>query len=209
MGIIKNGMQIKIYTLGELQTNCYLIFDEITKEGFIIDPADDANFLSEQILQLGIKPLCMVCTHGHFDHLLASYELQLAFDIPLLLHQKDLFLANQMQSRAKHFLGREIIEKPPPKIGSITNTELPWQPKIIETPGHTPGSLCLYFKDQGWAFTGDTLFADGVGDTRHSYSSPEALESSFAILSKLPTETLIYPGHGQSSILEEILKLLA
>jgi hydroxyacylglutathione hydrolase len=202
-------MQIQTYQLGELRTNCYLVFNQTTKEGLIIDPADDANFLSEQVLQLGVKPLCMVATHGHFDHLLASYELQLAFNIPLLLHQKDLFLASEMQSRAKHFLGREIIEKPPKEIVSIMTRKLPWQPQIIETPGHTPGSICLYFKEKGVVFTGDTLFADGVGDTNHSYSSPEAIRESLAKLSKLPTETIIYPGHGQSAILEQTLQQLA
>lgn len=81
-------MQIKTYTLGELQTNTYLIYDEETKEGLIIDPADDANFLSEQILRLGVKLQYVVATHGHFDHVLAANELQLAFNVPFLMNKK-------------------------------------------------------------------------------------------------------------------------
>ncbi|MGI5825783.1 MAG: MBL fold metallo-hydrolase [Patescibacteria group bacterium] len=199
-------MQIKTYALGELQTNCYLVFDEKTKEGIIIDPADDANFISEQILQLGIKPLYLVATHGHFDHLLAAYELQLAFNIPLLLHQKDLFLVSRMQSTAEHWLKRKIIEKPPTNIQFLTDKDHPCRLQVIETPGHTPGSICLYSKENNLLLTGDTLFADGVGDTNHSYSSPNALRSSLAKLSRLPPQTTIYPGHSESSILEETQK---
>jgi len=92
-------MEIKTFVLGELQTNSYLVWDKKTKEGLIIDPADEANFLSEQILERGIKPLYYLATHGHFDHLLAAYELELVFKIPLLVHQDDLPLVKKWSLR--------------------------------------------------------------------------------------------------------------
>ena len=199
-------MKIKILTLGELQTNCYLLFDDKTKDGIVIDPADEANFLSEQILQLNLNPLYLIATHGHFDHLLASSELQLAFNIPLLLHSNDLKLAKQMQKSAQWWLKRKIIEKAPSQIQfvkendriKIGNIVL----KVIHTPGHSPGGICLYVQEEKILFTGDTLFAQGTpGRTDFAYGSALQLKRSLKKLSNLPPQTVLYPGHGEISSL--------
>lgn len=234
--IYNQSMTVLTFVLGELQTNCYLIFEDATKRGLIIDPADDANFISEQVLQNKITPTAIIATHGHFDHLLAANELQMAFKIPFYIHPKDLFLVKDLQKNSSFWLKRKIMEKPPLKIQFFNDrvepchdTEIfslalsPWvtddkvkpcQPKevrppggrtsvgieIIHTPGHTPGSVCFYFPQQGILFTGDTLFADGVGRTDLPYSSTTQLASSLKKLSKLPPETKIYPGHGNYGI---------
>jgi len=221
-------MEIKTFILGELQTNCYIVIDQNTNHCLIIDPADDANFISEQILRLKLKPTAIIATHGHFDHILASYELQLAFSLPAVapplarakegprlpfyIHPKDFFLVKNLQKNASFWTKRKIIESPPNNIVILSPSEestlasqgLPlrsWQARVIETPGHTPGSVCLYFPKEKVLFTGDTLFADGVGRTDLSYSSPSDLQNSLKKLSKLPPETKIYPGHGDESTL--------
>ena len=219
-------MEIKTFILGELQTNCYILINQNTEQCLIIDPADDANFISEQILRLKLKPAAIIATHGHFDHILASYELQLAFGIPFYIHEKDILLANNLQKNASFWTQRKIIERAPNNIVILSASEestgdpspsllasqgealRSWQARVMETPGHTPGSVCLFFPKDKVLFTGDTLFADGVGRTDLSYSSPSGLQKSLKKLSKLPPETKIYPGHGESSTLDNSLKCL-
>lgn len=207
-------MIVKTLTLGEFQTNCYLVFEEKTKEGLIIDPADDANFISEQILLLRITPKSIIATHGHFDHLLAAWELQLAFNIPFYIHQEDLFLLKNMEKSAKKFSSRKIIEKNPTDISFLKEGQTvslgQENLKVIHTPGHTPGSICLVLQGhllqaQNLLFSGDTLFSNSVGRTDLSYSSKTNLKKSLEKIFSLPCSTLLYPGHGLSSSLEIIL----
>jgi len=196
-------MIIKKLVLGALATNCYLVYDQKSKEGIIVDPADEANFISEQLLRQQIKPVALVATHAHFDHLLAAWELQLAFNLPLLLHPRDLFLAKKMSSSASWWLGKKIIEKPPQRIEPLKSKIIFGQTglRVIVTPGHTPGSVCFYSPPH--LFTGDTLFAQGVGRSDFSYSSPQDLQNSLRKLSRLPPQTTIYPGHGQITTLDK------
>ncbi len=195
-------IKIQTFTLGELQTNCYLVIDQNTKQCLIIDPADDANFISEQVLRQNLKPVAVLATHGHFDHILAAGELQMAFDIPFYINEKDLFLVKNLQKNATFWTKREIIEKSPDKISffpsnikyRISNIEF----DVISTPGHTPGSVCFYFPEEKILFSGDTLFKDGVARTDLSYSSEKDLQYSLKKLAQSPRETKIYPGHGES-----------
>lgn len=197
-------MHIETFVLGQLQTNCYLVWDEKTKETIIIDPADEGDYIATKILEKTLLPKGIIVTHGHFDHLLAATELKLAFNIPFLINQKDLFLLNRVQSSSKKFTG--IQADPPPFVdrfvqegdeiflGSVSF-------KVIDTPGHTPGSICLYTKDI--LFSGDTLFLDGVGRTDLSYSSESDLHNSIKNkILRLPEKTIVYPGHGNSTIIK-------
>lgn len=225
-------MEIKSFILGELQTNCYIVIDQNTKQCLIIDPADEANFISEQILRQNLKPTAIIATHGHFDHILATYELQMAFNIPFYIHPKDLLLVKNLQKNASFWTKRKIIERLPTNIKFLKDDDKvnPYQKlslnlqkspvdkvnpcqwtcqwKTIHTPGHTPGSVCLYFPEEstyqqaGILLTGDTLFSNGIGRTDLSYSSKKDLQNSLKKLSKLPLETKIYPGHGESSNLK-------
>jgi len=204
------SMVIKTFILGELQTNCYLVYDGTTKQGVIIDPADEANFISEQVLKLKIKPEAIVATHGHFDHILASWELQLAFNIPFLIHKRDIPIVNYMQKSAGWWLKKKIIEKSPEKIKTIKEKdEIKFgkkKLKVVYTPGHSPGGICLYSPSDNLLFSGDTLFANAAGRTDFHYGSPKELASSLKKLSSLPANTTIYPGHGPSSFLKDALK---
>lgn len=191
--------------MGELQTNCYLVVDEDSQEAIIIDPADEANFISEQILKQNLNLKAIIATHGHFDHILAAWELTLAFNLPLSFHPQDKSIVNYMQKSARFWLKRKIIEKPPKNIkelaakDKITFGKL--ELKIIHTPGHSPGSICLYSSKEKTLFTGDLLFAKGVGRTDFPYGSDKDLSASLKKLNKLPANTKIYPGHGPASTL--------
>ena len=197
-------MTIKKYSLGELQANCYFLIED--NSCLIIDPADDASFILEELQRQQLNLIGMLATHGHFDHVMAVGEIQQSINLPLLIHEKDTFLINRLEQTAKHFLGYKPI------ILSINNVKnfppsprLRWASKlkIIHTPGHTPGSCCFYFKDENALFTGDTLFKDGIGRTDLSYSSKEDLKKSLKKIFKLPRETIVYAGHGEDTILED------
>ncbi|MBP8591310.1 MBL fold metallo-hydrolase [Candidatus Shapirobacteria bacterium] len=195
-------MEILSFKLGPLETNAYLVFCPKTRRGLIIDPADEANFLSEKILREKIKPLAIIATHGHFDHLLAANELQLAFGIPFLIHPSDQKILSQMRQSASWHLKRKISEEPPKKLTFLKEGEEIHFGResltVIELPGHTPGSIGLYNFSQKIFFSGDTVFKDGVGRTDFSYSSPESLADSLQKIKAKFTGFKVFPGHGES-----------
>ncbi len=199
-------MEIFPLKVGEMACNCYLVSDEATSETLIIDPGDEADFITSTILENKLTPTGIILTHGHYDHCLAVLELKLNFSIPIYLHPKDLFLYEKAHHSAKHFSGTVI-----PKLPSIDHPlsdgeTIPFGQstlQVMHTPGHTPGSICLHHSRH--LFTGDTLFSDNVGRTDLSYSSTPDLQLSLKKISKLPSNTIIYPGHGEESILEACL----
>lgn len=202
-------MPLEVITLivGLMQENCYLVYDSKSRETVIIDPGDDADYIERIISDNKLVPKSIIATHGHFDHIMAVLELKLAYNIPFYIHKNDEFLVKNMQSSAKHFLG--IVADPPPNIDYFLDSKSKIKfgdisLEIIETPGHTPGSCCLYFKKENILFTGDLLFEDGsVGRTDFSYSSREKLYKSLQKIQKLPAKTQILPGHGGSFLMGE------
>lgn len=199
-------MKILTLPVGQMKSNCYLIIAE-NNDCLIIDPGDDADYIERIITEKKAKPLKIIATHGHFDHIMAATELMLAYNIPFLINKKDDFLVKNMSQSAAHFLG--IRTDPPPipnaflkdeEIIKVDDNEI----RIIATPGHTPGSICLYIPQEKTLFTGDTLFAQGgVGRTDFSYSSPADLKKSLKLIFSLSGETEIKPGHGESSTLAQ------
>ena len=194
-------LKIRRLPVGQLQTNCYLV--NAGEHAIIIDPGDDADYIQRIISDLEVKPTQIIATHGHYDHILAAGELKLAYSIPYLMHKKDVFLLKRMRSSARHFSG--ISAGPEPKVdkyldegGKLTlNNQLL---TVIETPGHTPGSVSLYAKSAKSVFVGDTIFAGGgVGRTDFDYSSLSDLQKSIKRLLKLPAATVVYCGHGEET----------
>lgn len=190
--------------VGQMKANCYIAFDADTHDGIIIDPGDDAEYISDTILKLHVSPTQIVATHGHFDHIMSAYALKLTFRIPFCIHEADAFLVSRMSSSAVHFLGVTHVDPAPSIDRNIADREiLPIGNEVLtvlHTPGHTPGSICLYEKSSGVLLTGDTVFADGgVGRTDHSYSSHKSLLVSLHTILSYPKETRLMPGHGQET----------
>ncbi len=190
-------MKVITYQLGELQANCYLLVSD--NDVVVIDPGDSADFLLEEISRQNLSVKAIIATHGHFDHVMAAGEMQLALDVPFYMNLKDEFLIKRLEETVRHFLGYKPTVIKPQRIRNIdsgTESIESFSFKVIETPGHTPGCVCLYFEKEQTIFTGDTLFKDGIGRYDFSYSDKKELFRSLYELFKLPEETLVYSGHG-------------
>ena len=189
-------MDIVSLVVGSLATNCYLLTSG--NDCVIIDPGSEADFISTTILENRLNPLAILLTHGHFDHCLAALELKLNFNLPIFVHKDDSFLYRTADKSANHWTGEKALKLPPPDHNLTDGQELEFNDlklKIIHTPGHTPGSVCLLTDSA--LFTGDLLFAEGVGRTDFSYSDHKKLLSSLKKIRGLPDTLLIYPGHEE------------
>lgn len=197
-------LQITSLQLGQMAANCYIISDPESHQAIIVDPGDDAEYITDTIATKKLEPRCMVATHGHFDHIMAGFAVQHAYNIPFFLNAADIFLANRMRQTAMHFLGISVIDPPPTPTSNLQGGDTmrigDTRIAIIATPGHTPGSIALYHAQSSFVIVGDVLFADGaVGRTDHDYSSTVDLRNSIKAILQLPDHTRILPGHGEES----------
>jgi hydroxyacylglutathione hydrolase len=199
-------LEILTFVLGPLDTNCYLLWDESStkRSAWVVDPADAGDFLSDQILEHQLNLESIILTHGHVDHLMGSTELALNFNLPLMVHQQDLFLVNRSVATAKHWFGSSILPPPPTKTFDSKVLSLgSYDFSVIHTPGHTPGSVvlhcnkCIFETRTSIALVGDLIFEKGFGRTDFSYASSNQLHKSIQKLNDLvPQATLMLPGHG-------------
>ncbi len=211
-------MIVETLSLGELATNCYIIYDEKTHQGIVIDPADEATFIAEKLDRLNITLTAIVATHGHFDHNLGAGELQLITNVPYMINKNDLFLLKEMNKSASFWLKRAINYPLPQMIHFLKDNDTisfgSYKLTVIATPGHTPGSITFFLNNkigaggttgsrvmtesaQSIIFSGDTLFKQAIGRYDFSYSSKLDFDTSLQKLFKLSPKTIVYPGHGE------------
>ena len=154
----------------------------------VVDAAHDAGPIIDAVR--GRNVVAVVCTHGHNDHVTVAPQLGEALDAPVLLHPAD-----EVLWRMTH-PGKEFRALQDGEVLNVAGTEL----RAIHTPGHSPGSTCLHAPELGAVFSGDTLFHGGPGATGRSYSDfPTILASISERLGKLPGDTVVYTGHGDST----------
>ena len=189
-------MILETLVVGPLEANCYIIGYEVTKEGMIIDPGDDAGYILETVKDLQLDIKLIVLTHGHIDHIGAVKEVNIATGAAICVHTDD--AQSLKEWRMGSILGSSYPAPPPPdrllKGGdSIDIGGLHFS--VIHTPGHTPGGICLL--GEGVVFTGDTLFNYGIGRTDlDGGSGYQLINSLHTKLMVLPDDTIVYPGHG-------------
>ena len=182
--------------MGQLATNSYLIYSSSDKKGFIIDIPDDTDEIKDFIAKNKIKVEFVILTHGHFDHIGGVERL----GYPFYIHAKDApFLKNPNINGSGIFSEPFTVEKEPMILEDDSVINFNSQKlEIIPTPGHTPGSISIKMNND--LFTGDALFADGVGRTDFPYGSHDTLINSLRkrILT-LDPEIVVYPGHGPTT----------
>ena len=199
--------------LGELETNCYLVWEEKSRRCLIIDAADDGVFVSEEIEKLGLKPVMIMATHGHFDHVMGVLALRLIYKIPFACSSKDRFLLKRQKKTAEFFLKRKVDVPNLKKIDVDLDKEREIKLgeeriKVIKTPGHSPGGVSFYCAKAHLLFSGDTLFKGAVGRTDFSYGSTKDLKKSLRKINKLPKKITVLSGHGEKFILAQTIKQL-
>lgn len=202
--------RIKTLVLGEVSTNCYLIYQDSgagnsLKPAVVVDPADNAPYILEKCRELGIKPAAILLTHGHFDHILAAQELCRACDCKLYIGALEEGLLKDASLNLSGIMGRRQLEVAADVLlqdGEVLKLAgYDWQ--VIETPGHTNGSVCYLIPSEGVLLSGDTLFAGSLGRTDLPTGSQAHIMTS--ILEKLlvlPGDTMVYPGHGNPTTID-------
>jgi glyoxylase-like metal-dependent hydrolase (beta-lactamase superfamily II) len=193
---------MRIYTVpvGPFEMNCYLVADDHNPQCLVIDPGDETQRLIDIIEQNNLKPERIINTHNHVDHLLRVAEFKKHYKISFHICEKDLPLLESLQEQALLF-GLDETEIPVVdsfvKDGDQFNLgDLNYS--ICETPGHSPGSICILFP--GHVFVGDVLFQDSIGRTDlYQGDYNQLIRSIKEKLLVLPDETIVYPGHGPTT----------
>ncbi len=190
--------------IGLLASNTYLVYDPVAKRGVIVDPGGAVEPLLNEITARALTIEAVLNTHAHFDHSAANARVCHHFNVPLGLHPADEALLQQGGGALWFDMPYEASPQPTIRLEEGTRLTCGHLTlEVIHTPGHTPGSICLYIPEDEALLTGDTVFADNVGRTDLPGGNARALTASLKKLVNLPRNTRLYPGHGESCTLEE------
>lgn len=193
--------------LGPLGTNCYIVMNE-KKECIIFDPGEEGVKLVQFIKSNQLKPLAVLLTHAHFDHIGAVDDVRDAFEIEAYIHEKEKkWLADPILNGSQKFMMRTATKQRPAEHviseeGTLKISDFIFE--VFETPGHSPGSISFYLREAGYLFSGDVLFKGSVGRTDLAGGSMDVLMKSIEqkILT-LPRNTIVFPGHGEITLIED------
>lgn len=200
-------LEIKSFIFGPFQTNCYVVSNE--QQVLLVDPACSNEYERLQLekyinqkLENKNQKLSIIATHGHLDHLWGAKWATEQWHTPVLMHEADIPMAQAMQQQYDLFGVHRTAESFPIEDikSSIFNLQSQMSNfELLETPGHTPGSVCLYWPEEKILLSGDTLFQMGYGRTDLPGGDMSQLIDSLRRLCALPAETVVYPGHGDET----------
>jgi hydroxyacylglutathione hydrolase len=197
-----SSLMVNGLAVGPLQTNCYIVACEETREAIVVDPGDESERILSAIDALQVQVTYIVNTHGHFDHSLAIAEVKRATNAKFAIHRLDAPLLKDAEQSAIFFMSP-----------TVEPVEIDWlledgdiipvgrsSLKVLHTPGHSPGGICLLNED--FLLSGDTLFYLGVGRTDLAGGDTAQLAASVRTkLYTLPDDVKVYPGHGPASLI--------
>lgn len=195
-------MQFKNITVTDFMTNCFIVWDEETKEGLVLDPGGDADRILREIKNEGIKIVGIVITHAHIDHVGALGAIKDATGAEIMMHTAELPVL-KFSSKMGSMFGVRIEQPPEPdrllSEGDIINFGK-YSLKVIDTPGHSPGGISLIASDGITCFSGDSLFAQSIGRTDLPGGDYDTLISSIKNkILPLGDMVQVYPGHGPAT----------
>jgi hydroxyacylglutathione hydrolase len=196
-------MKMSALAVGPIQGNCYIVWDEKSRDGIVIDPGDEPGRILKIIEENGVKVGIIVCTHAHFDHVGGVSVLKNKTGAKVAVNRNDLEIFLRAERQAVLW-GFHVEQPSAPDIFIDEGDEIAagdLRFTVLLTPGHSPGGICLY--GEGVLFTGDTVFAGSVGRTDLPGGSTDELKKSFLRIMSLPAETKILPGHGGASTVGE------
>ena len=184
-------LHIKTLTVGQYETNCYILYTDEDTDCLLIDPGYEPEQILQTVKALGKSVAAILLTHGHFDHVGGVKEIFAQTDCDIYLCPADCKMPENMTSGPLSYTNSygdgDILN-----LAGLTLT-------VLHTPGHTPGSVCLLCENN--LFVGDTLFAGSCGRTDLPCGSWNALQDSLQSLKKLPDDYTVYPGHGEPTTL--------
>ena len=200
-------MIVETVVVGALETNCYVLGSERTRQAIVIDPGDDPSEILDVLRRHRLSLERLVVTHAHFDHLLGARPLQEATGAPFYLPAADRPLLGAMQRTAIAWTGRDPGEPPEVRGEIVPGAALfvgDLSLEVRETPGHSPGGVIFVDHAGRRAFTGDTVFAGSIGRADLPGGNLEILlESIRSQILSLPDDYSLLPGHGPSSTVME------
>ena len=196
-------MDIKAITTGPFEEICYLISNETA--ALVIDPGFEPEKISAILKEAKLRVAGYVCTHAHTDHINALSELHAEHPAPILMHSNDWKWAFEERNALEPYYSAP--RRPENADHLALETKKDWELddfsfRCIETPGHSPGSCCLHFKEAGFLIAGDTLFKGSCGRTDLPGGDPRQLKASLEKLKQLPGETRVFPGHGPGTTID-------
>lgn len=194
-------LKIGCMTMGVCATNCYFVYRDDSKEAMVFDPADRGGDIYRAITEKGFHIGAILLTHGHFDHIWGAEELREKSGAKIYAYEKEQPLCESSDLNLSAQMGRACTIKPDfylkdgekVQVGDLCC-------KLLATPGHTSGSCCYYFEEDGIVMSGDTLFCQSVGRTDFPTGSmSDIVRSVKEKLMVLPDEVKVYPGHGETT----------
>ncbi|MGH9365101.1 MAG: MBL fold metallo-hydrolase [Thermoanaerobaculia bacterium] len=203
--------QIETFPVGPLQCNCSIVVDEATREAVVIDPGDEPERILKALAAAKVRPVALLHTHAHLDHITGTRQVSEATRAPILLHPEDLPLYEALPEQAAFFGLRADAPRPLDRPLGDADVIRFGQSRLraIHTPGHTPGSTCFALEaDRPLLFAGDTLFRRSIGRTDLWGGDTDAILVSIREkLFALPGDTAVVCGHGPDTTIGEEKRL--
>ena len=193
-------LTVKIIPGAPIETNCYFVADAAAGEALLVDaPWQVTRDIQKLVDETGVKITAIVLTHGHWDHTMGATELKEAFDAPVYIHEADVDrLRNPSFAPFNFNFPLKALEPDKTFTEGDTITLGRFEFKVLHTPGHTDGGICLHCEEDKTLFTGDTLFRGSYGRLDLGGNPPQMVES-LCRLANLDDETVVYPGHGPNT----------